>query len=177
MDFFIGMIVPMGINFAPIDWLSCEGQTLAISQYTALYSLLGTRFGGNGTSTFQLPDLRGRLIVGQGHNAATNITYTIGQAGGVNSVALTAANLPSHTHTSVNLSANSQDNSQSTPGGNILGGGTVNQYSQNAANTTLGANAASASVVGGATPLQTQSPFVAMYHNICINGLYPARPN
>ncbi|HEY8160281.1 MAG TPA: tail fiber protein [Methylobacter sp.] len=108
MEAFVGTILPVGFNFAPRGWAFCNGQLMSISQNTALFSLLGTMYGGDGVSTFGLPDLRGRLIVGsqgdgpglapveQGEKAGTNNTTVI--SNGTATISLTQANLPSHTH-------------------------------------------------------------------------------
>src|SRR5487761_706908 len=95
---FLGTIRLVGFNFAPVGWALCEGQTLSISQDTALFSLLGTYFGGNGQTTFNLPDLRGRVAVGQGQGPGL-ANYDQGQAGGSETVTLTGSQVPSHTHT------------------------------------------------------------------------------
>lgn len=108
MEAFLGTILPIGFNYAPRGWAFCNGQLLAISQNSALFSLLGTTYGGNGTSTFALPDLRGRVPVGSqgagpgianiepGQSAGANNVTVIGN--GVSSVTLSLANLPAHTH-------------------------------------------------------------------------------
>ncbi|TAK60159.1 tail fiber protein [Methylobacter sp.] len=109
MEAFIGTILPVGFNFAPRGWAFCNGQTLPIAQNSALFALLGTMYGGDGQTTFGLPDLRGRTVVGsqgngpglapvnQGEKAGTNNTTVIST--GTATVALTQANLPAHTHT------------------------------------------------------------------------------
>lgn len=175
MDFYLGAINAMAINFAPYGWMTCQGQIVSIQQYAAVFSLLGTNFGGNGTSTFGLPDLQGRMIVGQGHNTATNQNYVVGQKGGTATVTLTVANLPSHNHGQVLIGANSRDNDSAVPKGNLLGGGT-SMYSQNPANTTLNAQAATVTTAGSGQPLATMSPYQGMYYNICMNGIFPQRP-
>ena len=90
---YIGTIQPFGFNFAPRNWAQCNGQLLSISSNTALFSLLGTQYGGNGTTTFALPNLQGRSMLHQG-NLAGGSSYVIGQTGGTESVTLTTANLP-----------------------------------------------------------------------------------
>lgn len=108
MDAFMGMIMPVGFNYAPRGWMFCNGQTVPIQQNSAMFALLGTMYGGDGQNTFGLPDLRGRVPVGsqgvgpglsaitQGEKAGTNTTTVIGT--GQASISLTAANLPPHTH-------------------------------------------------------------------------------
>jgi len=176
MDFYLGAINAMAINFAPYGWLSCQGQLLPIQQYAAVFSLLGTSYGGNGTSNFGLPDLQGRMIVGQGYNAATGQTYTVGEIGGAANVSITTANLPAHNHGPVLIPAQSRDNDQSNPKGNNLGGGTLGTYSQSPADTTLNGQAATVASSGSGIPLATISPFQCMYYNICMSGIFPQRP-
>ena len=113
---YLGQIVAFGGNFAPRGWALCQGQLLNISQNTALFSLLGVTYGGNGTSTFGLPDLRGRSIVGAGQGAGLG-NYSPGQEAGVESVTLTTAQLPAHTHAAV---AQPGRATSATPTGNLL---------------------------------------------------------
>src|SRR5580692_1693042 len=94
---FIGAIVLFCGNFAPAGWALCNGQVLSISQYTALFSILGTTYGGNGTTTFNLPNLAGRCVLGLG-TSTTGTTYVEGQAAGTENVTLLQANLPPHAH-------------------------------------------------------------------------------
>ncbi len=97
MEPFLGQIQAFGFSFAPRGWATCQGQILSISQNTALFSLLGTTYGGNGQTTFALPDLRGRAAIGQGQGPGLS-AYTIGEVGGAESTSLTTANLPMHNH-------------------------------------------------------------------------------
>lgn len=97
MDCFIGTILPWPMDWAPEGWALCNGQELQIVQNQALFSLLGTKFGGNGTTTFKLPDLRGCVPVGMGL-APTNTNYLLGQTGGAATTTLSIANLPAHNH-------------------------------------------------------------------------------
>lgn len=163
MDPILGEIKLFAGNFAPRGWYTCEGQTLAISQYMALFSLLGTTYGGDGMTTFKLPDLRGSFAT-----QCTNIssshpggTYTLGQIGGSGSYMITAANVPPHTHTIVkgagtNLSGavsvgttlqvnNTETNATPTPTNGLvlgavqdLGSGASGLYNDQAPNVTLG---------------------------------------
>jgi len=93
---FLGEIRMFGFNFAPNGWALCNGQTLSISQYAALFSLLGTTYGGNGTTTFQLPNLQGQVPIHQGTGGGG--TYVIGQASGSANVTLLSNQMPAHTH-------------------------------------------------------------------------------
>jgi microcystin-dependent protein len=98
MDSFMGTILPWPISWAPNDWALCDGSLLPISQYQALFSLIGTTYGGNGTTNFALPDLRGRMPVGAGHGPGLT-PRQLGQAYGAESAALSQSNLPAHTRT------------------------------------------------------------------------------
>ncbi len=160
MDAFMGTILAVGFNFAPRGWVFCNGQTVPISQNSAMFALLGTMYGGDGQVTFGIPDLRGRAAVGsqgngpginpvsQGEKAGTNTVTVIG-TGAVN-IALTSANLPSHTHTatfdSTSLVANTVLNAGSaTTGGQTpqVGGGlTATAGGQSGAAIYLPANTA-----------------------------------
>ena len=107
-DPFLGEIRTFGFNFAPNGWAFCSGQILSISQNTALFSLLGTYYGGNGSSTFGLPDLRSRVAIHAANGAGTGLTnYQQGQMGGVENVTLTTAQLPAHTHDISNIASQS----------------------------------------------------------------------
>src|SRR3954465_13916452 len=114
---FIGQISLFGGNFAPRGWAFCKGQLLAISQNTALFSILGTTYGGNGQTTFALPDLRGRVPIhfGQGPGLSS---YALGETGGAETTTLTVNELPAHTHA---VSPRASNNAQTTnrPGGTI----------------------------------------------------------
>lgn len=96
---FLGQIMQVGFNFAPRGWASCNGQILGISQNNALFALLGTTFGGNGTTTFALPNCAGRSMLGLGQSSASGQTYVWGQIAGTENETLTLANLPAHNHT------------------------------------------------------------------------------
>lgn len=100
MEPFLGQIQAFGFNFAPRGWAGCNGQLLSIAQNTALFSLLGTTYGGNGQTTFALPDLRGRYMVNQGQGPGLSL-YTIGQVGGTETTTLTSTQMPIHTHVAV----------------------------------------------------------------------------
>src|SRR5487761_1961833 len=95
---YVGQIIAVGFNFAPVNWLLCDGSMQQISQFDALYSLLGTTYGGNGTTTFGLPDLRGRSPIGFGQGGGLS-NYALGQIGGAERVTLTANQVGAHSHT------------------------------------------------------------------------------
>jgi microcystin-dependent protein len=174
-DNFIGNIMLVGFNFAPRGYAFCQGQLLPIAQNTALFSILGTTYGGNGQTTFGLPDLRGRAAIGQGQGAGLS-DVSLGEQSGVESKALTGANLPAHTHA---LNVQSGQGTTGTPGAGValaqttLDDGTpINSYSSAAPNTTL----ATASIGSSAgTPLPIRNPYVGMNYVICLQGVYPSR--
>jgi microcystin-dependent protein len=179
MDPFIGQITIFGCNYAPMGWALCEGQVLPINQYTALFSLLGINFGGNGTSNFQLPDLRSRAPVGFGQGPGLS-NYSIGETGGAQTVAINAASYPAHSHT---LSAAASTASSNAPGGLIEAegqtggrGGTVNLalYSATGAATPL-VPAALTSAVGGNQPHNNIQPYLALNFCIALQGIFPSR--
>jgi len=105
MEPFLGQIQPFGFNFAPRGWAKCDGQLLPISTYSALFSLIGTTFGGDGRTTFGLPDLRGRSIVHIGNGPGLS-SISWGQRGGVENIYITQANMPSHSHSLIDGVAN-----------------------------------------------------------------------
>src|ERR1043165_9413161 len=131
---YLGMIAIYGFNFAPRGWGMCNGQIMSIAQNTALFSLLGTMYGGNGTTTFALPDLRSRvpLHIGQGSGLSS---YVQGEMTGTESTTLTAQNMPAHNHTANYVNANG--NSHGVAGGALANvqGTNTNIYSNNTAPT------------------------------------------
>lgn len=172
---FLGDIMIVGFNFCPVGWTEAAGQILSISQNQALFALLGTRFGGDGVSTFALPDLRGRLSLGQG--AGPGLTpRQMGQKIGAETEVMTEATLPGHSHM---VNANNLDGNLPGPGGKLLAaaptGGTGNEtiYSQASPNVTM--NAAMIGMTGGSTAIHTQDPSLALYHCIATQGTFPSR--
>jgi microcystin-dependent protein len=170
MDPFIGEIRMFGGNFAPQGWALCEGQLMSISQYTALFSILGTTFGGNGTSTFALPDLRGRLTIGPGTGPGL-APYTLGQQGGTESVTLLASQLPAHTH-AVNAYNGTGDKS-SVAGSLPANGSKPDYYSDQAGTTTM--NPGMIAPAGGGVPLSILQPYLTVTFIIALIGIYPSR--
>jgi microcystin-dependent protein len=162
---FLGEIRLFPFNFAPRNWAFCQGQTMAISQNSALFSLLGTTYGGNGTTTFLLPDLRGRVAVGQGNGSGLS-PYSFGQVGGVESVTLLQSQLPAHTHAQpvTNSAA-----SGSRPNGTVPATG--GSY---AASSDGGAFVAT-SATGGSQPFGIVQPYLAMSYCIALSGIFPSR--
>jgi microcystin-dependent protein len=167
---YLGEIKLMAFNFAPKGWALCAGQIMAIQQNTALFSLLGTYYGGNGVQTFALPDLRGRVPFSQG--TSTSGSYTIGELAGEENVTLMQSQLPIHNHLleSVNTAG-----AVSAPFNNYLANsGTTNpRYAPAPPTTTL--NPASIQPAGGNLPHSNLQPFLSMNYCIALSGIYPSR--
>jgi microcystin-dependent protein len=172
MDAFIGEIRLLSFAFPPKGWLPCSGQLLPIAQNQALYSLLGTQYGGDGRVTFALPDLRGRVTMGQGQN------YVQGQIGGVENVGLTTANMPAHTHSlAAKVLIGDQPASQKPGGGYPSSGGNPTQFSKGTKNVTMAPAALVASIgsAGGSQPHENRQPVMALNYCIATTGYFPSR--
>jgi microcystin-dependent protein len=156
-------------NFAPRNWAFCQGQTISISQNTALFSLLGTNYGGNGQTTFQLPNLAGRTAVGTGTGPGLS-NIPLGQMAGTETVTLSAAQMPAHTHT---LNANSNTGTTGNPNGAILAAA-ANTYISGAPNVTMSPQAVGVS--GNSQPVPIRNPYLGMNYIICMYGIFPSRP-
>ncbi len=178
---FIGMIALYGFSWAPRGWALCEGQLVAINQNQALFALIGTTFGGNGTTTFALPDLRGRAAVGAGTgNGLTPISP--GEAGGHETVTLTQANLPAHTHAATvtaSLHAESVPADRANPNGAMLAGAQTYALPDPANDRVMASESLDISVTnsstGGSQPFAIRSPFLGMNYSIALEGIFPSR--
>ncbi|ASU34282.1 phage tail protein [Mucilaginibacter xinganensis] len=172
---FIGAIYIFGGNFPIAGFSFCQGQLVAISENDTLYTLLGTTFGGDGVQTFGLPDLRGRMIVGQGQGPGLS-QYVIGQRSGVENVTLTTNTMPSHTHL---INANSGAGTTSTASTSsymaaVVSGTTPeNFYNTATPNATLAASTLSSA--GSNIPFSIVQPVLAMNYVISLYGIYPSR--
>ncbi len=166
---FVGQILTVPYNFAPHGWAFCDGQLQPISQNTALFSLLGTFYGGNGTTNFALPDLQGRVPIhpGQGPGLTNRV---IGESGGEDTHALSANELPSHTHT-VSPLASDDERTTDHPGGAYPAMGGVYASTHNS-NAPMGAQ--STSQVGG-TPHNNLQPYLVLNYVIALQGIFPTR--
>jgi microcystin-dependent protein len=164
---YLGEIRMFAGNFAINGWQMCNGQTLAISQFAALFSVIGTYYGGNGTSTFQLPNFQGRVPVHQGTGAGLS-TYVIGQQGGTENVSLFYNNMPVHSH-QVNVVDGGAG--LGTPQGNFLAKTTA--YSAGPANGTM--NQAVIGNAGGSVPFPILQPYLAVTFLIAMVGIFPSR--
>ena len=168
---YVGEIRLFGGNFAPAGWMTCDGQLLAISDYDTLFNLIGTTYGGDGQSTFALPNLAARSPVHMGSNGTNS--YVIGSNGGVTSVTLNTTQIPSHNHP-VNAVAGNQ---QTSPSGAYLAPTTVSQaqpYGAGTAPTAL--NGSSIGFTGGGQPHDNMQPYLAITYIISLYGVYPS-PN
>ncbi len=168
---FIGMIALFGFNFAPRGWAKCEGQLLPISQHDALFSLLGTTYGGDGRTTFALPDLRGRVAIGYGPGPGLT-NHAQGARGGSESVSLTDTQLPAHTHS---LRVSDTPGNSNVPAGNLLAdsGRGINGYTDAPANAAMSPNAVESA--GAGQPISIAPPYIALGYCIALDGLYPSR--
>lgn len=211
-DYYVGQIMHVGFSYAPSGWLLCNGQVASISQYQALFALLGTTFGGNGSTTFGIPDARGRSLVGVGQSTAGS-NYTWGQVAGVEQVTLNSNQMPVHNHQASfspvggPLTCTSSLQAVSVPlaqratetaapaAGSLLGTaaltsgtGTPVIYAPAGTGTAVNLGGLSVSVSGGITggsvavgltggssPVQTMSPYLAVYTAICVYGVFPSR--
>ena len=167
---FIGEIRMFAGNFAPRSWAFCEGQLLPISQNTALFSILGTIYGGDGRTTFALPDLRGRGPISQGTGPGLP-TYHEGQRGGTLTQTLTLAQMPAHTHATA-VQVNTGAAGESNPQNQFLG--SANVYAESAtAGAALGG--VSERNVGNNQAFDNMQPYLAVNYIIALYGTYPSR--
>jgi microcystin-dependent protein len=179
MEGVLGFTTLFAGNFAPKSWALCQGQTISIQSNTALYSLLGTFYGGNGTTNFKLPDLQGRAIVGVGQGPGLS-DYLLGQVGGAEAVTVTDAQMPAHVHpVQVTVTQNAAGAADSTnPENNTYGNeGTGESVYSNPANVALKPFAGTITMqnAGIGAPVPTVNPYIALNYIICQYGIYPAR--
>lgn len=170
MDAYIGEIRLVAFNFVPRGWLPCNGQLLPIPQYIPLFALLGNTFGGDGKTTFALPDLRGRVAIGVG--AGPSLTpRQMGDSGGQESVTLTTQQLPAHTHT---LNASSATGTAQTPTSNVPAQSSDGAQLYAATPDTAMSQAA-IGTTGEGQPHENMPPFLALNYIICYQGIFPPR--
>jgi microcystin-dependent protein len=175
---FLGEIRAFGFNFAPTGWALCDGQILPINQNTALFSLLGTTFGGNGTQTFALPDLRGRIALSSG-TSPSGTGYVLGEALGEESHTLTTNEIPAHQH-SIAAAANGTANATNVPGATVIpgsgsssGAGTpaVPIYAGGPPDTPMAPLGADT----GGQPHENRMPYLVASYCIALTGIFPSR--
>jgi microcystin-dependent protein len=169
---FVGQVIAVGFNFAPVGWALCQGQLLPISENEVLFNLIGTTFGGDGQTTFGLPDLRGRAALGMGGGSGLS-SYVLGQPGGVESVTLTSAQIGSHTH---GLSAAATATSSIPSSSAVLGtpAAATPIYATGGVGATLTAGAVS-TAPGGGQPHENRQPSLTINYIISLFGIFPSQ--
>lgn len=160
---YVGEIRMFAGNFAPAGWMFCEGQLLPISENETLFQLIGTTYGGDGESTFALPDLRGRIPIHQGNG------FILAETGGVEEVTLTVQQIPIHSHQMV---ATNDIPTVSTPQGNLVGQAAAKIF--RAGNPSITLNASAVSPVGGSQPHTNFQPYLCINFIISLFGLFPS---
>ncbi len=171
MDPFIGQIQAFGFNFAPKGWAFCDGQLLPIAQNTALFSLLGTTYGGDGRTTFALPDLRGRSIVHAGQGSGLS-SISQGERAGSENLTLTVNNMPSHNH-NVTIAVNTANGEESDSTSYLAG--LENAFSENSTPGTFLKGVTSVPV-GNGQPFSNRNPYLGISVCIALQGIFPSRP-
>jgi microcystin-dependent protein len=177
MEGVIGYTTPFAGNFAPRNWAMCQGQILAITSNTALFSILGTTYGGNGTTTFALPDLRGRAVMSAGQGPGLS-PYSLGQVSGAESATLISTQLPNHAHpvaVTVTPKAAAAPNSAS-PAGAVYGTGNDTLYDFSTdTNLKPYTGALTTGPTGNSVPFSIVDPLLTLNYLICLQGVFPAR--
>ncbi|HTV84665.1 MAG TPA: tail fiber protein [Dyella sp.] len=169
---FLGEVQIFGFNFAPYGWALCNGATLSISQYATLYSLLGTNYGGNGTTTFQLPNLTTRAPCSQGTGPGLS-QRTIGEAFGEPAHTLISNEMPQHIHSAQGFGGAGTRSPQPAPNAALTSSGVFEVYNNNQAqNTTL--LPTTLGTYGGSQPHENRQPFLALNFCIALSGVYPS---
>jgi microcystin-dependent protein len=178
MEGTVGEIRLFAATFAPRNWSYCDGSLIQIRSNTALFSILGTSYGGNGTVTFGLPNLKGRTVIGSGQAPGLSL-YELGETVGSNSVVLTTAEMPNHTHVSsalVTIPAYSDEGNQNTPTNNLLAS-KASMYNSEIGDTNMKAApfTVTLSSTGGNQPISLTQPTIGMNYIICMYGTFPSR--
>lgn len=178
MEGYIGVVTTVAYDFAPKNWAACNGQLLAIAQNQALFSILGTTFGGNGVTTFALPNMQSRTALGTGFGGGLP-AVSLGEMNGTENVSLTINNLPSHVHNGnvpFRIQASNSGASEPVPDGTYINGFT-NGFSNGAANVSMLAPAYTATigVAGSGMPIEILSPYLVLNYVICLYGIFPSR--
>lgn len=171
MEPYIGQVCLFGFNYAPKGWAQCNGQLLSIAQNSALFSLLGTTYGGDGRTTFALPDLRGRVAINQGQGPGLS-NYAIGQAAGTETVTLNTNQIPAHNHTAQLHASNAAVN-QEEPSGHLLAETAV--YTDGTANQVMNQAAVTIGATGGNQAHENRQPYLVLNYCIALQGVFPPR--
>jgi len=176
MEGYIAQIIMFAGSFAPQNWAFCAGQLQSIAQNTALFSLIGTFYGGDGQTTFALPDLRGRVPVGTGQGPGLP-SVDLGEVSGSPTTTLTVNQMPAHNHTATtNVGVSSSNTTSEEAAGNILANQAQNFYAAPAtANGLLGGVTTTVAVNGGNQPMNIMQPYLGMNYVICLFGIFPSR--
>lgn len=169
MDQYVGEIRMFGGNFAPLGWAFCNGQLLSIAENDLLFMLLGTTYGGDGQTTFAVPDLRGRVPIHMGQNPTTGTSYPLGQMAGTETVTLTSQQMPAHTHA---VNAVSTDGTEPNPSNALWATSNLYEFSEQGIATTPMLTTA-VSAVGGSQPHDNIMPFQCVNFIIALEGLFP----
>lgn len=170
MDPYLAQIVMFGGDFAPQSWAFCDGHQMSIAENPALFSLLGTTYGGDGQVSFGLPDLRGRIPVGTGQGSGLS-PVQLGQTGGTETFTLRTNNLPAHNHQLIALSEAAND---AAPAGNLIAK-TGGNLTYTGARPDAAMHASAISITGKGTPITNVQPYLAINFIIAIDGIYPYR--
>ena len=165
---FVGEIRMFGGNFAPVGWMMCEGQTIPITENEVLFQLIGTTYGGDGQSTFNLPDLRGRIPIHMG-TGPSGTTYQIGESGGNETVTLSQQQIPQHNH---GIGASTDIPTSTTPGNNVTGQAAAKIYRTGNPSVTL--DPQSIGPAGGSQPHENMQPYTCINFIISLFGIYPS---
>jgi microcystin-dependent protein len=178
VDPYLGTMTVFAGNFAPRAWMFCQGQLLAIAQYDALFALIGTTYGGDGQTTFGLPDLRSRVANHQGQGPGLS-NYILGQMSGTESVTLTTAQCPGHSHQFISITGTAPATSVAgtlSSASNAVPAG-VQIYSNSPDGGTMNANLSMGVTVpaGGSQPFSLLQPVLAMNYIIAVEGIFPSR--
>jgi microcystin-dependent protein len=172
---YVGEIRMVGFNFAPIGWALCNGQILPISQNTALFSLLGTTYGGNGTTTFALPDLQNRTPIHKGQGPGLS-PYSLGESGGASTVTLQQSQLSAHAHAvSCDPAIGTQQDAAGAVWASSGAGRTPPAYYANAVSNLVAMSPSAIAVAGGRLPHNNRSPYLGVTFIIALQGIYPPR--
>jgi microcystin-dependent protein len=176
MDPYLAVVAMFAGNFAPRGWAFCHGQLISISQNTALFSLLGTTFGGNGQTTFALPDLRSRTPIHPGQGPGLP-NVVLGEMSGSENATLISNNLPAHNHIgTITMGVSTTAATTDEPLGSVPATGSVNTWQQGAASDgNLGGVSAIMHTAGSSQPFSIRQPYIAINFIIAMEGVYPSR--
>lgn len=167
---YLGEIRLFAGSFAPIGWALCDGALLNISRNDMLYALIGTTYGGDGITTFALPDLQGRVGIHQGTNQGTGTNYVMGQEGGSETVTVVQSQMPMHTHS---VGADNNSGITNDPKDAFWAKSTINQYAKSAPDTKMNSQAIATS--GGSQPHENMMPSLTVSYIIALEGIFPSQ--